>query len=261
MVFLIRATDSVPPEKDILRSGSFVFLLFIVSVSAQALSVVLPPDINYTDLHKAADECDLEKGRAALDALSSATRDEEINRYDREGYPPLAYAARSGCIEIVKRLIGEGAAVDAMDDHTRWTPLLRAADQRHAEVVRYLLAHGASVNAKARFGQTPLTVAILGTVFSYGPKGNRDETIQALLLSGADVNLQGEFSWSPLMAAVLRGDADLLRLLISKGADLSAKDEEGKTALDYAEERDEREIRDMLKNRRATTHWIKEDSR
>lgn len=231
-----------------------MFLLFIVSVSAQALSVVLPPDINYTDLHKAADECDLEKGQAAVNALSTATGDEEINRFDREGYTPLAYAARSGCIEIVKRLIEKRAAVDAMDDYTRRTPLLRAADQRHAEVVRYLLAHGASVNAKARFGQTPLTAAILGTVFSYGPKGNRDETIQALLLSGADVNLQGKFSWTPLMTAVLRGDADLVRLLISKGADLSANDEEGKTALDYAEERDEREIGRILKSSRATTH-------
>ena len=34
-----------------------------------------------------------------------------------------------------------------------------------------------------------------------------------------------------------------------KGADLSAKDEEGKTALDYAEERDERKIKDILKNK------------
>ena len=45
------------------------------------------------------------------------------------------------------------------------------------------------------------------------------------------------------MAAVFRGDANLVRLLIGKGANLSAKDEEGKTALDYAEER---EIRNVL---------------
>lgn len=252
MDLLIKTTDAVATEKDILRSGLFL-LFFIVSVSAQALSVVPPPDINYTDLHKAADECDLEKGRAAVDALSTATKDEEINRLDREGYTPLAYAARGGCIELVKLLIDKGAAADAMDDHTRWTPLLQATDQRHAEVARYLLAHGANVNVKAGFGQTPLTAAILGSVFSYGPKGDRDQTIQALLVSGADVNLQGQFSWTPLMTAVLRGDADLARLLINKGADLAAKDEVGKTALDYAEERGERELRDILKNSRTTT--------
>lgn len=256
MDLLIRSTDStdtVATERYISRIGLF-FLVFIVSVPVRALSVVLPPDINYTDLHKAADECDLEKGRTALDALSTATKNEEINRLDREGYTPLAYAARSGCIEIVKLLMKKGAAVDAMGDHTRWTPLLQAADQRQADVVRYLLAHGANVNVRAGFGQTALTAAILGSVFSYGPESDRDQTIQALLVSGADVNLRGQFSWTPLMTAVLRGDADLVQLLIGKGADLSAKDEKGKTALDYAEERDERGIRYILKNSRATTH-------
>lgn len=253
MDFLIRTTDTVATERNILRIGLFL-LVFIVSVPARALSVVLPPDINYTDLHKAADECDLVKGRAALDVLSTATKNEEINRLDRESYTPLAYAARGGCIEIVKLLIDKGAIADAMDDHTRWTPLLQAADQRHAEVVRYLLAHGANINVKAGFGQTPLTAAILGSVFSYGPKGDRDETVQALLVGGADVNLQGQFSWTPLMTAVLQGDADLAQLLIGKGADLAAKDTKGKTALDYAEERDERGIGDILKSRRETTH-------
>lgn len=244
----------------ILRIGLFVFLCFLVSAPAQALSVVLPPDFNYTDLHKAADECDLKKGGAAIDALSTAANSEEINRLDREGYTPLAYAARSGCIELVRLLIEKGAAVDATGDYARWTPLLRAANQRHAEVVRHLLAHGANVNAKAGFGQTPLIAAIRGSVFGNGSKGNRDETIRALIWSGADVNLQGQFSWTPLMMAVFQGDTDLVRLLISKGADLSAKDEKDKTALDYAEERGEQEIVNILATGRTATHRTKDIS-
>lgn len=253
MDLLTKTTDTAATEMDILRIGLFVFLCFLVAAPAQALSVVPPPDINYTDLHKAADHCDLEKGRVAVNALSTATRNEEINRLDREGYTPLAYAARSGCIEVVTLLMEKGPAVDAMDHHRRWTPLLQAANQRHAEVVQFLLAHGANVYVKAGLGQTPLTAAILGTYFNHGPKGNRDETVQVILLSGADLNLQGQSRWSPLMTAVFTGDADLVRLLISKGADPSAKDRKGKTALSYAEQRDEQEIMDILKNSRPTT--------
>lgn len=43
---------------------------------------------------------------------------------------------------------------------------------------------------------------------------------------------------SPLHDAVAAGDRVKVEALLARGADLSAKDEEGKTALDYAEERD-----------------------
>ena len=101
-------------------------------------------------------------------------------------------------------------------------------------------------------GQTPLTAAILGSVFKDVPEGNHDETVQALLSAGADIDLPGQFGWNPLMTAVLRGDVGLVQLLVDKGASLPARDKAGRTALDYAEERGEREIKDILKNSRAT---------
>jgi len=140
--------------------------------------------------------------------------------------------------------------VDAAEKFLRWTPLLRAAQNRRADTVRYLLEHRANVNAKAGYGQTPLTEAISGSVFFHNvSKEDRDETIRALLAAGADVNLPCQNGRTPLITAVFQGAVDLVRLLIGKGADLSAKDEEGKTALDYAEERDERKIKDILKNK------------
>lgn len=235
-------------------TGLFLFLFVIVSVSAQAYSPMPLPDMDHTDLHKAAGNCDVKKERAALSALPPKDRNTEINRLDREGYTPLGYAARSGCMKIVKLLIESGAVVDAAERHSRSTPLLSAAENRHADVVRYLLKHGAKVNHRAAFGQTPLTAAILGSMFDDGRKGNRDETIDALLSNGADVNLPGMFGRTAAMTALFQGDANLVRRLISKGADLSAKDDDGKTALDYAEERDEQEIRDILKHSRPAAH-------
>jgi ankyrin repeat protein len=48
------------------------------------------------------------------------------------------------------------------------------------------------------------------------------------------------------MLASKRGDLELVKLLVHHGADLNAGDADGKTALDYAEERRRKEIADFL---------------
>ena len=62
----------------------------------------------------------------------------------------LRFAARSGNLAEVRRLIEAGTAVDAADE---WgtTPLLLAAAQDRAEVVRFLLDRGADPSAKESF--------------------------------------------------------------------------------------------------------------
>lgn len=145
----------------------------------------LGPDMNYTDLHRAAEACDLVKERLAINEFPFKARNEEINRLDRDGHTPLANAARGGCIEIVKYLIKRGAIVDRSEGQGAWTPLLYAAEQHHAEVVEYLLAHGANVNVISGAGESPLLAAMRGPISQYGPKGNKDATIGILLKYGA----------------------------------------------------------------------------
>lgn len=216
-----------------------LLIIFFCALSgrAQALSVILPPDIAHTALHKSAVACDAAQAKAELQALPVADKDREINRLDREDYTPLAYAADKGCLDVVKLLVESGAVIDASDEHWRWTPLLRAAGQRHAEVAGYLLAHGANINHRAFSGQTPLTSAIHDPTFGESPVEDRNRIIDLLLMKGADVSLPGRFGRTPVMIAAAQGDTALVQRLIHMGADLSAKDESGKTALDYAGER------------------------
>jgi len=233
----------------------------VSSGSSQAYTPMPIPDMNYTDLHRAAEHCDLEKEQAALAALTAENRKTEINRLDRDGYTPLAYAAQNGCMEIVQLLVENGAAVDRAEELLSgwpspqhkgeehfggWTPLLHAAEERRAAIVQYLLMHGAEVNIKAGLGQTPLMEAIDGALFQHGSEGDRNETLRVLLKHGADINLQGERGWTPLMRAVFQGDASLVQWLIEKGADRSIADHDGKTALNYAEERGENGIIQLL---------------
>ena len=171
----------------------WTLVLGVTALSAPALEVILPPDQNYTRLHAAAEHGDLGQLREALKALPRSRRAAELNRLDREGYTPLTYAARGGALDLVKLLVEAGAAVDVADEQGGWTPLLQAADQRHADVVRYLLEHGANPNTVTRLGYTPLSVALAGSVFSYGPPGDRDATVKVLLEKRADP--------APLLAA------------------------------------------------------------
>jgi hypothetical protein len=161
-------------------------LLFILAAAGRAFSPMPIPDGTHTALHVAAENGDAKKVNELVRAMRSRDRKVELNRLDREGYSPLAYAARVGSVESVRLLVAAGAEVDRLDDYGGWTPLLHAASGAHAAVVRYLLEHGANPNATTRLGYTPLSVALHGSFFSPGAPGDREATVRALLAKGAD---------------------------------------------------------------------------
>ena len=72
--------------------------------------------------------------------------------------------------------------------------------------------------------------------------GNISIPAQALVEAGADVNLANSQGTTPLMAAAKKGDVDLLRDLLTHGADRNAKDKKGRIALDFAHNAEARAI-------------------
>jgi ankyrin repeat protein len=72
--------------------------------------------------------------------------------------PALIKAAREGRTEEVKRLLDEGAYVDAKTIYDL-TALMYAADSGHTDIVKLLLVKGADVNAKDSRGQTAFYLA------------------------------------------------------------------------------------------------------
>lgn len=72
--------------------------------------------------------------------------------------------------------------------------------------------------------------------------------VQALVEHGADVNTKSsEGGDTPLIFAARKGHVDLARLLLQKGADISAKDNAENDALFYAEKNGHVEIAEMLR--------------
>ncbi len=70
-----------------------------------------------------------------------------------------------------------------------------------------------------------------------------------LITSGANVNHKNKKGETPLMIAVRKGQVEIVETLLINNADLSVKDEEGRTAFDYAIIFPNYKIREILKKR------------
>lgn len=108
-------------------------------------------------------------------------------------------AAKKGDVEVVKKLIADGADVNAKTPYGV-TALLNAAGQGHIEVVKILLEHKADPNIKDTFyGQSPLTAA---------QGKNRNDIVKALLAAGAK-------DAKDLLTTAASGDkVDLVRIIL-----------------------------------------------
>jgi ankyrin repeat protein len=153
----------------------------------------------------------------------------------------LMEAAYMGKLDEVRRLVLDGTPVDPIDVERR-TPLMFAAFNGHTPVAEYLLDAGTEIDAKDSSGRTALMFA------SSGPFA---ETVGLLLKRGAEVNVQGTLEgFTPLMTAAAEGLTDVVRILLAAGADRDIKDEDGDTALSFAQQNGHTEVVALLESER-----------
>ena len=97
------------------------------------------------------------------------------NAFANNHYPPLHLAAMNGNIAEIKRLIDDGADVNAKTEYGQ-TPLHFAAVNGHTETALALIKAGADINAKQKDGWTPL---------HFAARQGHTETALALIKAGA----------------------------------------------------------------------------
>ncbi len=136
-------------------------------------------------------------------------------------------AASKGDTQMVLEALKAGADVNSVDKYGG-TPLMTAARWANTDMIRFLLKHGATVDSpRSEAGRT----ALLVTCAYYGGS----EICRMLIDAGADVNATAADGTTALMLAATNCKADVVELLIGKGADKTLRDKKGKTALDYAQ--------------------------
>jgi ankyrin repeat protein len=134
------------------------------------------------------------------------------------------------------------------------TPLLTAAYNGDFEMVRVLLEYKADVNARHNGGWTSLHLASRGNL-SLGPNitPSFSNVARLLLEHGADINAKAttHFDGTPLHLAAEQGRVEIVHVLLQNGADVSMKDDRGRTALQVASDRGHAEVVKLLSEHRA----------
>jgi ankyrin repeat protein len=235
-------------------------------------------------LFSAADAGCEEFARSLLAAGAS------LDARDRLGAMPLAHAARAGQRALVELFLAKGAQIDARDIAGS-TALGVAAENERQATVALLLAKGANPNLSGRSGLTPLASAafkgndrIVEQLLSRiaDPAGRADPAdpnvvdatgkaamtyaaargfagiVRRLLDAGVDAKFRYGNELTALMWAAGHEDGvgvhaaeSVVDLLLSRGAQVDAIDDRGRTALMMAAELGHAEIVDMLIGRGA----------
>jgi ankyrin repeat protein len=217
-------------------------------------------DVGATPLMRAVN--DLDKTRLLID------RGANINARSDDGRTPLLIAAGlHGAVPVVKLLIDHGAniAIKAPGLIGQTTPLAEAAYSGDEAMFRLLMEHGADVNAA---GAATLALALRAQcmpcvdillksmnsalitpamVFAAPPLGPALAT-NLLLKGGADLNAKDPQGRTLLMLAAASDEmpVDVVTNLIARGVDVNAKTPAGDTALSIARLRGQTPIVDLL---------------
>ena len=179
-----------------------------------------------------------------------------INAVDIEGWSALSYAVNNGDIEIAKLLLENKAKIkDELliaikspivesrinmmkllidnkaninyTDENGFNPLNIAIESGDMELTKFLITNGANVNSLMQDG-----VSLIG----YAIAQNNMDLLQILIENGANVNYTNGDSWAdtPLKTASRLGLDNVVRILLSRNADINAVDMNGNTALHTA---------------------------
>jgi uncharacterized protein len=119
------------------------------------------------------------------------------------------------------------------------TPFIRAALSGDITVMRMLLEFGADPNLKTDEGTNAL-MAVAGVNYVGNQTHARSdaeymEAANLCLEKGNDPKAVNSLGFTALHGAANKGANDIIKFLVEHGADLNAKDKEGRTPLNFAE--------------------------
>ncbi|OAF13853.1 hypothetical protein AYJ54_43290 [Bradyrhizobium centrolobii] len=169
-----------------------------------------------------------ERGRVAV-AQRLIERGADLKLTGRSGISPVAAAAYAGSDAIVEMLLAHGADERAPDE-TGKPPIVYAAARAKLDIVKRLLARNIEVNARYANDLTLLMWAVGAD--EKVAEADALKVVAHLLDVGAHIDDRDSRGRTALMIAAEGGRAEIVNLLLARGADASLKDNAGNRAAD-----------------------------
>ncbi|CAG2218602.1 unnamed protein product [Mytilus edulis] len=148
----------------------------------------------------------------------------DVNISTSEGITPLMLACKENHISVVETLLVSNANV-AQCNEDKCSPLEYACTPGNTDIINVLLEHGANINW-----------------------ANKKELPLFILHKNADINSKDLFGGTPLHEACFKGDNEIIKILLKKGAKINITDNSGKSSVAIAKESGFRSIVEFLDN-------------
>ncbi|ONI73598.1 hypothetical protein BWI15_09125 [Kribbella sp. ALI-6-A] len=204
-----------------------------------AVSAVLeaePPNSPAAALLAAATSGDANQAAAAL-AAGAPVESADSNRRTA-----LLLASLNDRVEVARMLVALGADPDAQDDR-RDSAWLVTGVTGSVAMLETLLPAQPDLTLRNRFGGV--------SVIPASERGHV-EYVRRVVRTGIDVNHVNDLGWTALLEAVILGKGtepwqQIVRILLTAGADPSRPDKDGVTPLQHAQQRGYSEIAGILR--------------
>ncbi|OHD53969.1 MAG: hypothetical protein A2Y33_12425 [Spirochaetes bacterium GWF1_51_8] len=147
-------------------------------------------------------------------------------------------------MDFVKLMIGWGADINSQEEFSGKTPLYSAIENKHSEIANLLLKYGADPTIHSYYRDySPFVVAVLNKDFGIAEElldagisvntrcinkftalhwavfENNIPAVKFLIENSAAVDAFSSHGFTPLHIAAMTGNAAMIRLLLSAGAD------------------------------------------
>ncbi len=158
----------------------------------------------------------------------------------------LHNATKRGDLATVQKLLQAGLKIDVSDDKGN-SPLMNAIAGRQLEVADWLIQQGADINyVNPKSGWTPLFISIIWNYYEM------TQFRKKILQAGAKPNVASNSGETPLMRSLWHQPETPFLQLLQYGADINAKNKEGKSVVQIAVAKGYLEDAEYLKKLGAT---------
>ncbi|XP_026668297.1 uncharacterized protein LOC108623675 isoform X2 [Ceratina calcarata] len=148
-----------------------------------------------------------------------------ISQQNADGRTVLHVACCEGDVNIVRRLLRNGASIHIKDRFNR-TPLTDAIEFDHHEIIQILMQCGAHLHENAyMIGERMCLAATTGNV----------KRLKSYHLAKGDLSQKDFSGRTPLHLAALHGKLEAMKFLLECGVDTECFDATGRSPYDFAE--------------------------